>query len=396
MTEADDTPLLYRQWAGISLVAGALERRVWVRSGSHGGEPRLTYPHLFTFLVGAPAVGKSIITVVRELWRSTWEPGVKKPALHVADSNMTKASMVDSLADATRSFTPPSGPLYEYRCLLVAAEEFGVFLPNYDSNFIAVLNEIYNANQFYSEKRRYGPAKDVTVEYPLLNILGGLQPVWMNSTFPKEAWGMGLFSRTIMVYAASGPPIDLFTENIVRDVSLKRLRESLRRLSVLYGQLSWTDEAKLYINKWHLAGGPPTPTHSRLEHYVKRRTQHVIKLSMISSVSRTGAVGVIEKLDVERAIKWILEAEVVMPDIFRSMIGQSDHEVIEELYHFAVKIFAMTKKPIPDQQLTRFLLQRVPADKAQKILEMAERANVLSRVGGSDNYIPKNKMDFAE
>lgn len=397
MTAGDDTPDLYRKWSAISLVAGALERRVWTRSGSRGGNIRQTFPNLYVFLVGAPGVGKNIIDDIRDLWRNTLEPGTSKPAFHVAYNNMTKASMLDSLAESTRSFLPPTGAPYEYHSLLIAAEEFGVFLPSYDISFIAMLNELYNAPAIYAESRRHGPARDISVELPILNILGGVQPVWMNSVFPQEAWGMGLLSRVIMIYATSGEPADPFAEGTYRPTDRARLIESLRRLSQLYGEVPWEQEAQERVRDWHMKGGPPAPTHSKLEHYCRRRTLHVIKLSIISSISRLGLVGSISTEDVERAIGWLIEAEQLMPDIFRSMVGQSDHEIIEELYHHLVNLYSMSKRaPIAERFLVMFLVQRVPSDKISKILEMAERANMLARIAGTDTYIPKNRNEFAE
>lgn len=397
ITETDDTPYLFRKWSAIALVAGCLERRVWAHVGNQGGEIRKTYPNLYVFLVGAPGVGKYIVNVIRELWRSTIEPGTNKGAFKVADSNMTKASMIDALADSTRAFLPPMGSPYEYNSLLVAAEEFGVFLPQYDMNFIAVLNEIYNAPPTYSERRRYGPARDVAIDNPLLNILGGLQPVWMNSTFPPEAFGMGLFSRVIMVYANSGEPSDPFANGLDRPIERHRLMQNLSHLSQLYGEVKWSPEAQVRLRDWHLKNGPPTPTHSRLEHYCRRRTQHAIKLSLISSVSRTGKVGFIEKIDVDRAIEWLIEAEKFMPDIFRAMIGQSDSEIIEELYNHLVSLYGMARKaPINERSLFLFLLKRVPSEKIPKILEAAERSNMIARIGGTDTYIPRERKEFAE
>lgn len=397
MTEADDTPHLFRKWSAISLVAGALERRVWANVGYRSGEARQTFANLYVFLVGAPGVGKYIVKDIEKLWKNTIEPGTNKTALHVADSNMTKASMLDCMVEATRSFLPPKGPPYEYHSMLIAAEEFGVFLSAYDLNFVAVLNDIYNAPDSYSERRRHGPARELTVQYPLLNILGGVQPVWLNSVFPQEAWGMGLCSRLIMVYSPSSEPTDPFSNGQQFPIERVRLAQSLNKLSQLYGELQWETEAQEELKKWHLAGGPPTPTHSKLEHYCRRRTLHAIKLAIVSSISRTSSVGMIEKIDVTRAIEWLVEAEQLMPDIFRSMIGQSDADIIDELYGHMVSLYGMNKqKPINERSIFFFLLRRVPSEKIPRILEAAERANMIARVGGTDTYIPRNRTEFAE
>ena len=397
MTSTDDTPDLFRKWAAISMVAGALERRVWVEVGHRAGKPKVTFPNMYIFLVGAPGVGKFIVENIQELWSEVREPHTDNPAFQVAESNLTKASLMDRLANSQRSFLPPSGPPYEYNSLLVAAEEFGVFLPQYDLDFISVLNKVYNNPDTYSEMRRYGPAREIKIQYPMLNILAGVQPTWMASVFPEEAWGMGLTSRIIMAYGTSGEPRDPFTEGDSRPLQRVALIRSLSRLSSLYGRLPWRDEAAIMLRDWHIGGGKPCPTHSKLEHYCRRRTLHVIKLAIVSSISRTNSIRAIEEIDIERAIQWLIEAEKFMPDAFRSMIGKSDHQIIEELYQFIVSLYTSSRRnPIHEQRLYSFLLQRVPNDKIQKIIETTERSGMIARVVGTETYIPKPRTEFVE
>jgi len=281
--------------------------------------------------------------------------------------------------------------------MLVAAEEFGVFLPAYDLDFIGVLNKVYNAPNIYTEERRFGPARELEIHKPIMTILGGVQPAWMSSVFPEEAWGMGLTSRIIMVYAGSGEPSNPFNEGTERPVERVKLLEKLGKLSQLYGRLEWSDEASKRVIQWHMSGSPPAPTHSKLEHYCRRRTLHLIKLSMISSVSRTTRVGMIDLIDVERGLEWLLEVEKSMPDAFRSMMGRSDHQVIEELYNHLVALYNIARQePIHESRLYTFLQQRIPSDKIWRIMDVAERSGYISRVAGTENYLPKPRPEFAE
>lgn len=395
MTSTDDTPELYRKWSAISLVAGALERRVWAQTGYRAGKPRYTYPNLFVFLVGAPGVGKYIIESVQELWIDA--KASDGPAFHVAPSNLTKASLVDALLKAERT-TLKASPVFQYHSLLVAAEEFGVFLPTHDTNFISVLNKIYNCPDRYSETRRHGPAQEVFIENPVLNIIAGVQPSWLATVFPEEAWGMGLTSRIMMVYGAAGAPQNPFTEGREQAVERLRLVHHLTELSYLYGEIKWTAEAVDKIVYWWVnEGGSPRPAHSKLEHYCNRRILHAQKLAMISSVSRTLKVSKIEAYDVERAIIWLIEAEKLMPDVFRAMVGRSDHQIIEELYNHLVTLYAMSKNsPIHGSKLVAFLIQRVPSDKIRSIMDTSEQSGLMERVGGTDTYRPKSKAEFVE
>ncbi len=396
LTASDDTPDLFRQWSAIALVAGALERRVWTSVGHRGGQPRLAFPNLYTLLIAPPGVGKYIVEDIRDLWAAVNEPDSNRGAFKVAPSNLTKASMIDRLAKSTQTRLPPNGPPVEYNSLLVAAEELGIFLPAYDLEFIGVLNGVYNNPTVYSEERRHGPSREVVIPYPQLNILGGVQPGWLASVFPDEAWGMGLTSRMIMIYSSEGHKRNLFEEGEDHPVTRARIIARLSTLSQLYGEVQWTEEARQRIVSWHLADGPPTPQHSKLEHYCRRRSLHAIKLAVTSSVSRTGRVGTIDLLDINRAIEWLLAAEVHIPDVFRAMIGKSDHQVIEELYYYLLSLWRTAgQSPIHESRLFSFLSQRVPSDKVHKLLEVAERSNVIARMAGTDTYIPRPKHEFS-
>ena len=63
-TSLTPAPDIYRKWAAVSCVAGALERRVWVKTNSG-----TLYPNLFLLFVGPPGTGKDpAINPIRELW----------------------------------------------------------------------------------------------------------------------------------------------------------------------------------------------------------------------------------------------------------------------------------------------------------------------------------------
>lgn len=386
------SPAIFRKWSAIALCAGALERRVWARTGKN-----TTYPNLYTLLVAPPGVGKLIIEDVRNLWTLTVEPGGKSPAFKVAPDNMTKASMIDRLAKTKTTKIPAQGPPITYSSLLVAAEEFSVLMPNYDLEFIGVWNSLYGNKILHEEARRHGPAKEVRIEYPQLNILSGVQPAILGSTFPEEAWSSGLARRIIMIYAGEGPLIDIFAETESGPDLRSQLLRKLSHFSAIYGQMQWEDDAADLLRKWHLAGGPPIPTHTKLVDYCRSRTQFIIKLTIISSISRSGRF-CIGLNDVQRAMEWLFEVEVTMPDIFRAMTGRSDRQVIEELYIFAVQLFRQRgKKPVDGASLRAFLLDRVPHEKVESLLRVAESSNVLDRVGGTaDLFLPSPKKGVVE
>jgi hypothetical protein len=60
-TEVFNSPEVFRRWAAIGIVAGALEQKVWVRT--KGSD---LFPNQYIILVGPPGIGKSAILSVAE------------------------------------------------------------------------------------------------------------------------------------------------------------------------------------------------------------------------------------------------------------------------------------------------------------------------------------------
>jgi hypothetical protein len=376
-TKGIPSPEIFRLWAGISLVAGALERRVWSETARS-----VLYPNLYVLLVAPPAVGKSqALAFVEDLWYST-----KK--FHIAPSNATKASLIDCIeaADGKRLV---KGQLIEYHSLLAVASEFGVMIPEHDLEFLSVLTYIYDNPPRYGENRR-SLAKQVDIVNPQLNMIAGTQPGFLSTFMPEVAWSQGFTSRLIMIYAGSAPRVRLFGDG-TKDPRLdlrKKLISQLTHLSTLFGQATWSKEAEALLEAWIDSGQEPVPDHSKLTNYASRRTLHILKLSMVAAVSRQGKP-TIEVEDVRTALAWLLQAEEVMPDIFRDMTQKSDSQVMQEMHFFMWKLWVKDKQPIHESRVIHFLSTRLPADKIGKVVEMAEKANIITRSAGSTAWIPR-------
>ena len=151
------------------------------------------------------------------------------------------------------------------------------------------------------------------------------------------------------------------------------------------------------LQTWWLAGGgPPVPTHSKLLGYNTNRAMNIAKLVGVSVASR-GAKPPrrVLPIDFERARAWMLEIEHVMPDIFRAMVGKSDHAVMEELHIFMVAKWQATgHKSISRALCMGFLAAAVPGNKAIEIMMMMEATGWIRRDSSKpgDWYFPAPKM----
>lgn len=377
-TEGIMAPEIFRLWTAITTVAGSLERRVWIETSAG-----LVYPNIFTLLVAPPGVGKSAaISRGAEFWRKT-----KK--LHVSPDSLTKASLMDTLGKSARQIVLEGGRgLYDYHSLQIAAPELGVFLSAYDLEFLSALNHIYDNPPSYREERRTG-GRSLDIQKPQCTILAGTQPGFMASIMPEEAWSMGTTSRMVMVYAGQAPEVDLFDAvgpESRPDIE-RELAKAMANFVGLFGKFMWDKPASNELIRWHKSKCEPVPLHSRLQHYNPRRMLHVLKLCQISAASR-GEGLVIRLSDVERAIGWLLHAETLMPDVFRHMAGKSDGQVIQEMHFFLWRLWAQEKKPIHESRIINFLSNRVPSDKILRIIEMAEKMEIITKFAPG-LYTPK-------
>lgn len=381
-TEGIPSPRIFRLWAAICTLAGALERRVHIVSAG-----KTLFPNMYVLLVGTPGVGKTqVIEHVNDLWHVLVD-------LHVAPHDVTKAALIDCLAQASRKMVLGEAHLLEYNSLLVAADEFGVLVPSHDLEFLSTLNRIFDNPPQHRQNRR-GLQQQVDIINPQLNIIGGVQPAYLANLLPEEAWSMGFMSRVIMIFSGEKVKFKLNLSSKdqlrgnakVRDLLILKTKQVLK----LYGRLEWAKEAEDAIEKWNEDGLPPVPEHSKMEHYNQRRLLHVLKLCVISTVSRGAAV--IDPIDFNRARDWLLEAEQFMPDVFREMVQRSDRQVIDELHWHAWKIWIKDKKPIHEAKLFEFLRIRAPSDKVPKILDIAVRAGMFTDLG-MHYYQPRPKHE---
>lgn len=376
------SPLLFRKWGAISVISGALERKVWVKTKGSA-----LYPNLYTVLVAPPGVGKTEVTWrVRAMWDALED-------VHVANSSVTKAALIDSLDAATRRITDLTSvpPVYNFNTLLVAANELGVLLPAYENEFMNTLTDLYDCKG-YSESRRTKDIK-IKIERPSLSILAACTPGYLKEVLPPGAWDQGFLSRTILVYSGEQQLSSLFHEE---EDSMEHLVDSLKEINALYGQFKFTAEAKHFIDKWYLGGQEPKPDHPRLLNYNTRRITHLLKLAMVASVSYKRDL-VIDLNDVNQAMDWLIEVEFHMTDIFKAMGSGGDSQVIEEAFYFLYRLYMEDpkKQPILEHRLVLFLQERTPVHNIVRMIETMVRSNMIEQKfvpGAGNGYIPRKPV----
>lgn len=373
-------PDSFRLWTGITIVAGALERRVWTET-----DKGILFPNQFIILCGFPASGKSLmITESRRYWSDV-------NGLHVGPDNPSRRSFLDALQNAQRN--PANGTGVSIYCALsMPSTELGVLFSSGDKDFFSILTKLYdNEDQFDAPR---SSTSSVHIERPTVNILGGATPDYLGDIFPEIAWGQGFTSRIIFVYGAEihDPNRNVFKKRT--RVTQTALQKDLEKIFTLSGEYTWEDDAMDALNDWFSKKLPPIPDHNRLTHYRGRRGPHILKLSMISAASYTQKLNV-TLADFERAKTWLLDVEKSMPDVFRAMRQKSDEAVIKEAYNHLWAEYSSVvqnkRQPMDEKILWEFLQERTTSDRIKGIIETMERSGIIRRGTRPGTYLPKPK-----
>jgi len=291
---------------------------------------------------------------------------------------MTSASLSDDLNAAKRRIVRPAAipPYIEFNSLQIALNELSIMFPAYDGELMNRFTDLYDCD-VYEETRR---AKSIKIVIPnsQVNLVAATTPSYLNELMPPGAWDQGFISRVIMVFSAEKIIKPLFTTKPKSTTLFKDLSDDLKVITDSFGQFRWEGPAASAMENWARNGGPPTPDHPRLQHYVSRRNAHLLKLSMISAISRADNGLVVTLDDFQNALNWLIEVEFYMPDIFKSMITGGDSAAMDEVYHFVHSTYMKDgQKPLPEHRVVRFISERVPAHSVMRVLETMYKSNML-------------------
>lgn len=373
-----DVPPLFATWTGLVVLASAAERKVW-----HVTNKGELYPNIYTLLIGPAASGKTVaIHEGRQLLEEIED-------VHLAASNVSSASFIDELNDAKRTLLlPKANGVASFNSLAVLSNEFGVFLPMFDTGFLSILTDMWDGKGFSERKRKL---KDkIEIPKSTVSILAGWTPSSLNQFLPEGAWEQGFMSRITVVYSGAGDPQDLWSENGGKVTTFNTLVSDLNAIHNVYGPMVLSPAALCALREWHLRRGPPRPDHPKLATYADRRTSLMIKLCMLCSLSSRDT-RIIELEDYQFALRILLSTEAAMPDAFKAMQTGGDMNVIKEVWYIVYQEFMRTaSKPVPQRLILQLLMERTPSHNVGRLLEVMVRAGWLSG-SGMEGYTPRGK-----
>ncbi len=312
-TENSESPISYHTWCGLSVIAGALQRRVYLRWGLG----RTIYPNLYVVLVGPSGRTRKgvAIGIAKEFLK-------KLPSVTVTpESSSGRQAMIMAMKRAIVNFQDPSDGKIKFHCSVTAfSEELSVFLGQGDIAYLSNLTDWYDSKDDW-EYETVGRGKD-SLQGLCLNLMGGTAPDWIQSMIPQEALGGGFTSRIIFIVEEVKrkiiPKYIPTQEELDMQATLQR---DLERISQLAGEITFDEEAEQLYVDWYidqdkkLSAGILPVADTRFAGYNERRATHLQKLMILCSASRSDELK-IRAADFHRALDLLHSAEINMPKTF--------------------------------------------------------------------------------
>jgi hypothetical protein len=283
-TDNTESPVSYHTWCGLSVIAGALQRRVYLQWGL----AETIYPNLYVVLIGPSGRTRkgTAIGIAKSMLKAT--AGVTV----VPESSSGRQAMILAMKRASKNFEDPIDGKIKFHCSVTAfSEELSVFLGQGDIAYLSNLTDWYDSKDDW-EYETVGRGKD-SLQGLCLNLCGGTAPDWIQSMIPQEALGGGFTSRVIFVVEEKKRKIvpEYVVDDATRELG-EKLERDLERIANLSGEMTFDEEGKQAYVNWYidqdtkLSAGQAAIPDTRFSGYCERRATHLRKLMLVCSASR--------------------------------------------------------------------------------------------------------------
>lgn len=329
-TQGTEPPKTYHRWTAISVLAGALQRRVYMRWGHE-----VIYPNLYVILVGpsgrsrkgtAMKIGKSLLQEVKGVTQTS--------------ESITREALIRAMKSAVTNFS--DGPDIRFQCAITCiSPELSVFLGQRDIKFLSNLTDWYDSSDQWTYETK-GAGID-SVQGVCFNLLGATAPDWIQSMLPQEAIGGGFTSRCIFIVEEDKGQVVAKEVLSKADLELRTtLKNDLEIIATVTGEMKFNADAELAYISWYenqeksISENVMPVDDPRFSGYCERRATHVKKLSMVMSACRTNNK-MITKEDFNNAVASMEEAEQKMAKAFGGLGRGKFSEITQIILDFIEK-----------------------------------------------------------
>ena len=328
-TSGTEAPRLMHFWCGVSAIAGALRKKVWIDMKRF----RWT-PTFYIIFVAPPGIVSKTTTMDLGMDLLKQVPGIK-----FGPDVVTWQALVGRFAE--------SGEMFQYgeeyvpmSPLTLASGEMGNLINPQDRDMINFYITMWDGRSSF-EKVTKASGNDL-IEAPWINMIACTTPHWIADNMPTATVGGGFTSRCVFVYADKKEHFIAYPDEAVGagfEEKKVALIADLEHISVnLVGPFDLTEEARAWGRVWYKklwTEVAPKIDDDHFSGYMARKQTHLHKLAMVLSVSRSDSL-VITPEDLILAEVMLTQAEKDLGKVF-SRIGRTEDSLQAERFIAFIK-----------------------------------------------------------
>lgn len=291
-------------WAGVSAIAGALQRNVWIDQGLFQ-----IYPNFFIIINGPPGKVKksTIVNLSMNLLK-----GVE--GINFAPSSTTWEGLIQLMEDLHKVEQEGLGIATKFTRTIpitVAAPEFSVFLDFEDHGKVSALTDLWDCPPAFRKHTKF--SGDEYLEKPCINLIAGTTPAWIKQSFNEWSREGGFASRCIWLHETNkSKAVPFLLDVLPKDYKTteQRLTTDLAYMTRLNGPFSITKEAHDYeVDRYkNHDRAMAEALEVRLGGFQDRKQVHILKTAMAIAAGRSDNM-VIDLRDIQLAATKVDEAE---------------------------------------------------------------------------------------
>lgn len=288
-------PPQFHLWTGLSIVAGALERKVWLEQHLDHASI-MHYPNIYALLVSHPAVGKTTAMErgmdLLEDMRAMFNPNFK-----IIPNQITEPALVDAMKIRDEIKIGPSLFAFHSSGFFYASEASASALQNLYGEFTSTLTAFYDCPKWFRKKTK-GEKEMTELPNVCFNVLAGSTFNYLKSLVNEESVMGGFASRIIYVICrdrlvrkskwAPARKLDHTDKREMRD----KLIEDLNAIHSLVGKFTPNQE---FVDAWE-ADQPEFDRYlisldsPRMESLMARKFTNLMKVCMLLSVCESDSL----------------------------------------------------------------------------------------------------------
>lgn len=367
------SPEAFNLWSGISVVASALQRKVFIPANEF-----LCFPNDYIILIGPPGTMKSTaMRTGREILN-------KVPHLHLATDSTTREKLILNFSMAFRD---------GHSSMTAHSTELATFFASSKLDMVNFLTDIYDSPTEWAHDTKLGGINKIKA--PCLNLLAATTPDSFSKEVPAETSGIGLTSRMIFVQESKARLQHWRTAPDPNKAKLKEmLQNDLIHISTLKGEYQIEPEADSFYDEWFMKqlDSPNDSGDKSLDPYFARKHTHVLKLSMVMAAASRDEL-VIYKEDIEEVMAVLKDAEKNMPNVFS---GYGMNPLAFSLQQVAMHILDAGPEGVPYQDLLIVFARDVSEEDLDRVLGTLEKMGQVTRKASGVGGLSYVWADFAK